>query len=71
MNKMLEHAIAAIERLPDNEQEALACLILEEIEAERGWDDRFAKSESKLTDMARTAKGQFARGETVPLIFPK
>jgi hypothetical protein len=42
VNKTLETAIAKISRLPDEEQEAIARLILEEIEAERGWEQRFA-----------------------------
>ncbi|MBI5164035.1 MAG: hypothetical protein HY985_09045 [Magnetospirillum sp.] len=70
MNKMLEHAFAEVARLPDAEQETIACLILEELAAERGWDERFAKSESKLAEMARRAKAQHARGETTPLVFP-
>jgi hypothetical protein len=70
MNKMLERAFAEAARLPEDEQEAIACLILEEMEAERGWDERFAKSEGKLAEMARRAKEQHARGETTPLAFP-
>ncbi len=57
MNKMLERAIA--------------CLIMEEMEAERGWDESFARSENKLAEMARRAKAQHARGETTPLVFPE
>jgi hypothetical protein len=45
--------------------------MLEEIEAEHGWDERFAKSESKLADLARRAKAQHASGQTTPLIFPE
>lgn len=71
MNKMLEQAIAAVSALPDQEQEAIACLMLEEVEAERGWDERFAKSEGKLAVLARRAKARHVAGETSPLIFPK
>lgn len=71
MNKMLERAIAEVARLPEDEQETIACLMLEEMEAERGWDERFAKSENKLAELARRAKAQHARGETTPLVFPK
>jgi len=69
MNKILERAIAEVARLPDDEQETIACLMLEEIEAERGWDQRFAKSESKLAELARRAKAQHATGQTAPLVF--
>ena len=71
MNKMLAHAIAEVARLPEDAQETIACLIMEEMEAERGWDERFAKSGGKLAELARRAKEQHARGETTPLIFPE
>ena len=71
MNKMLERAIAEVSRLPEDEQEAIACLIIEEMEAERGWEERFAKSGNMLADMANKAKAQYARGETSPLSFPE
>ena len=70
MNKLLERAITELAVLPDDKQEAMASLILEEMAAERGWDERFARSEHKLADLARRAKEQHARGESTPLIFP-
>jgi hypothetical protein len=70
MNKMLEHAIAELARLPEDEQEAVASMIMEEIAAERGWEERFAKSETKLAELARRAKEQHAQGETTLLSFP-
>lgn len=66
---MLERAIAEVSRLPEDEQEAIACLTIEEMEAERGWDERFAKSGNMLAEMARKAKAQHQRGETSPLSF--
>jgi hypothetical protein len=70
MNKTLERAIAAVARLPDDEQETIACLILAEMEAERGWAERFARSEDKLAALARRARAQHASGETTELVFP-
>lgn len=70
MNKMLERAIAEAARLPEDQQETLARLMLEEMEAERGWDERFAKSGDSLAEMARRARDRHARGETTPLTFP-
>ena len=70
MNKALEIAISAVARLPDDEQETIACLILEEMEAERGWEERFAKSGDKLAELARRAQAQHATGETTELVFP-
>lgn len=70
MNKMLERAFAEAARLPEDEQEALACLMLEEMESEHRWDAQFARSEGKLAEMARRAKDRHAKGETSPLAFP-
>ena len=70
MNKTLERAIAAVSRLPEDAQETIACLILEEMEAERGWQERFARSENKLAALAKRALTQHANGETTNLIFP-
>jgi hypothetical protein len=70
MNKMLEQAIAEASGLPDDRQETIARLMMEEMAAERGWDERFAKSENKLAELARRAREQHARGETIPLLFP-
>jgi hypothetical protein len=70
MNKMLERAIAQAVRLPEDEQETLASLMLEEMASEKAWDGSFAKSESKLAAMARQAKERHARGETTRLAFP-
>ncbi|MGB8278508.1 MAG: hypothetical protein WCF20_11345 [Methylovirgula sp.] len=71
MNKMLERAIAELARLPEDEQEAVAYVIMDEIAAERGWEERFAKSEMKLAELARRAREQHAHGETTPLSFPE
>ncbi|HME20780.1 MAG TPA: hypothetical protein VKI44_05370 [Acetobacteraceae bacterium] len=70
MNKMLERAVAAASRLPEDEQETIASLILEEIQAEQGWQERFRKSGGKLAELARRARTQHASGETTELVFP-
>jgi hypothetical protein len=69
MNKLLERAIAELARRPEDEQETIASLILEEMVAERGWEERFGRSEDKLAELARRAREQHAHGETTPLTF--
>jgi len=69
MNKLLECAIAELARRPEDEQEAIAGLILDEMVAERGWKECFARSEDRLAELARRAREQHARGETTPLTF--
>lgn len=70
MNKKLKHVIAELVRLPEDEQESIANLILEEMASEHGWNERFTNSEDKLAELGRRARDQHARGETTPLNFP-
>lgn len=39
MTELLERAISKLKTLPDDEQNAIAAMILEELEDERRWDD--------------------------------
>jgi len=66
MNALLEKALAEVAPLPDAEQEAIAGLILDEIAAERGWDERFAETQDQLGDLVRAARAEAARGEVLP-----
>jgi hypothetical protein len=66
MNALLEKALAEVARLPEAEQEAIASLILDEIAAERDWDERFARTQDQLGDLVRSARAEVARGEVLP-----
>jgi len=66
MNKILERAIAQLAKLPEEEQEAYGLQLLEELESERGWDERFAKSQDLLGAMAAQAREDVARGDVLP-----
>jgi hypothetical protein len=65
MNTLLEKALAEVARLPEAEQEAIATLILDEIAAERGWDERFARTQDQLGDLVRSARTEVARGDVL------
>jgi hypothetical protein len=65
MNALLEKALAEMARLPEDEQEAIAALILDEIAAERGWDERFAKTQDLLGALVRSARAEVARGDVI------
>jgi hypothetical protein len=65
MNALLEKALAEVARLPEDEQEAIAALILDEIAADRGWDERFAKTQDQLGVLVRSARAEVARGDVV------
>jgi hypothetical protein len=66
MNKLFERAIAEVAKLPEDRQEAIASGILDEIEAERGWDERFERSQDRLAELSRKAGEHIARGTTLP-----
>lgn len=58
MNALLDKAIAAVSRLPDAEQEAIARELLDRIEADRRWDTALAdpRSEALLRRLADDAR---------------
>ncbi len=66
MNALLDKAISAIRKLPETEQEAIACELLERIEADARWDALFAdpRSEAALKRLADEARDEIRRGET-------
>jgi hypothetical protein len=65
MNALLEKALQEVARLPEAEQEAIAALILDEIAAERGWDERFARTQDQLGSLVRSARAEVSRGDVV------
>jgi hypothetical protein len=66
MNAVLEKALSAVAQLPEAAQESIANLILDEIEAERQWDQKFAGSQSRLAELARRAWAETESGDVMP-----
>ena len=66
MTKLLKEALARIAKLPPERQDALASLLLEEMEAEAKWDASFAQSQDLLERLADEAQEEHARGQTRP-----
>ena len=67
MTALLEKAMSQINALPPEEQDAVASLILEEIESEKKWDDLFAGSQGQLAQLAKEAIAEYKAGKTKPL----
>ena len=67
MTKMLEKAVARANQLPEDQQDAIAALILEEIEDEARWDDSFARSHDVLERLAAEADEEDRQGLTQEL----
>jgi hypothetical protein len=67
MTKLLQQVIAQIEKLPPDKQDALATLILEELEEDQRWDDSFARSPDLLAQLATEAMAEYRTGKTQEL----
>jgi hypothetical protein len=67
MTELLQKAIAQLQTLPSNEQDALAQIILEEIEEEHRWEQSFADSPDILAKLASEAMVEYQAGKTEPL----
>lgn len=64
MTELLKQAIEKIERLSDEEQNAIATIILEELEDEVKWEQSFANSHDLLAELAAEAMAEYKAGET-------
>jgi hypothetical protein len=64
MTQLLEQAIEKLKTLKEAEQDAIAALILEEIEDEARWDESFAKSHDVLAHLAQAALAEDRAGKT-------
>lgn len=62
MSQLLDHAVAEARKLSDAEQDAIAALILEEIEDDRRWEEKLARSPGKLAALAARAEDQVRAG---------
>jgi hypothetical protein len=67
MTERLEQAIARLKTLPTDKQDAIATLILEELEEEQRWDESFARSPDLLAKLAAQAMAEYRAGETQEL----
>jgi hypothetical protein len=64
MTELLERALKELAKLPEQNQDAIAALILEEIEDERRWDESFARSADVLDRLADEALAEYRAGKT-------
>ncbi len=67
MTELLEQAIARLKTLSTDKQDAIATLILEEIEDEGRWDESFARSPDLLAKLAAEAVVEYRAGKTQEL----
>jgi len=67
MTNLLDEAYAAAKELPEEEQEAIGAVLLAEIDADRRWDELFAKPSDVIERMADKALEDYRLGRTLPL----
>jgi len=64
MTELLERVVKKVRNLPDNEQDAIATLILEELEDEVQWDSTFVRTQDALAKFAAEAMAEDHAEET-------
>ncbi len=62
MTQLLEKVLIEVYKLPPEKQDAIAAVILEELEDERLWDKAFAESQDKLAELARKVRADIKAG---------
>ena len=73
MTELLRQAISLIEKLPAEQQNAIATQLLAELKGDQKWETRFAATTDDQWDrMAAMVRQEIASGETVTLdtVFP-
>lgn len=67
MTELLEKAFNEASKLPEEDQDALAEMLLDDLAAEERWAEALANSQDELAALADEALAEFRRGETKPL----
>ena len=67
MTKLLQRVMAEAEKLPAEDQDAIAARWLAELESERRWEEAFASTPDQLAKLAEEALAEFKAGETQPM----
>ena len=64
MTQALAAAFASASRLPEEEQDVLASLLVAEMDSEERWNSLFSQSQGVLADLAKQALFEHQAGET-------
>ena len=67
MTELLEKAFAEASKLPQEAQDMLAKMLLDDLAAEEKWDETFANSQDKLARLADEALVEYQQGKTKKL----
>ena len=67
MTTVLEAALAQVAKLPPEEQDVLATLLLDEMQSEQRWAKTLSESQSVLKSLAAEALAEHRAGNTKSL----
>ena len=67
MTTVLEAALAQVAKLPPEEQDVLATLLLDEMQSEQRWAKTLAESQAVLKSLAAEALAEHRAGNTKSL----
>ena len=67
MTQLLEKTLITVYKLPPEKQDAIAAVILEELEDEQRWDDVFAASQDKLAQLAQKVRADIKAGHVTKM----
>jgi hypothetical protein len=67
MTSLLQQAFQQAQALSEDEQNAIAAILLEEIASEGRWQESFARSAPVLDRLAAEAREEYRQGRTVDL----
>ena len=62
MTQLLEKVFSEVQKLPPEKQDAIAAVILEELEDAQLWDKSFSESEDKLAQLAQKVRADIKAG---------
>jgi hypothetical protein len=64
MTKLLTKAFNKVQKLTTEEQDAIAGIILEELNSEKRWDEAFRASQDKIAQLAEEALREHRSGKS-------
>ena len=66
MTQLLETAISEIKKLSNEEQDAIAAVLMAELASDRQWERAFDSSAEQLSSLANEALDEYRAGKTEP-----
>ena len=66
MTLLLDKAISEIKKLSNEEQDAIAAVVMAELASERQWERAFDSSAEQLSSLANEALDEYRAGKTEP-----